>query len=132
MIAVGAADATQDPARPRVADFSNYGPWVSVYADGVDVLGPYFRPGYPAQPAGAVPQYNGYAVWSGTSFSAAIVTGKIAARMVEAGSARKAAALVVPPPQAGLEESSTVHVQDVNGEMCVPYVQSRLFEPGVG
>ncbi|WP_290054137.1 S8 family peptidase [Amycolatopsis solani] len=124
VIAVGAADSTQDSARPRVADFSNYGPWVSAYAEGVDVLGPYFRSGYPTEPAG----FNGYAVWSGTSFSAAIVTGKIAAGLAEAGSARAAAEAVLRPPN--VAEPTKVHVQDVNGEAHVPYVAGE-FEPGL-
>ncbi|MEV5718102.1 S8/S53 family peptidase [Amycolatopsis mediterranei] len=131
VIAVGAADPTDDPARPRVADFSNYGPWVSAYADGVDVLGPYFRPGYPTLPAGVVPQYNGFAAWSGTSFSAAIVTGMIAARMAGDVSARAAADLVVRLPEAGREASPVVQLWDVNGDQRVPYVQGRLIEPGV-
>jgi subtilisin family serine protease len=131
VIAVGAADPAADPARPRVADFSNYGPWVSAYADGVDVLGPYYRPGYPTQPDSRLPQYNGYAVWSGTSFSAAIVTGRIAARMAEGISAVDAADLVVRLPEAGREEAPVVQLFDVNGETRVPYVQGRLIEPGV-
>ncbi|MEV4056037.1 S8/S53 family peptidase [Amycolatopsis sp. NPDC049688] len=131
VIAVGAAEPTEDPAKPRVADFSNYGPWVSAYAQGVDVLGPYYRPGYPTQPAEASPQYNGFAVWSGTSFSAAIVTGRIAARMADAGSAAAAAELVVRLPETGREETPVVHLLDVNGETRVPYVQGRLLEPGV-
>ncbi|NBH08796.1 S8/S53 family peptidase [Amycolatopsis sp. SID8362] len=124
VIAVGAADSTQDSATPRVADFSNYGPWVSAYAEGVDVLGPYFRLGYPTEPAG----FNGYAVWSGTSFSAAIVTGKIAAGLAKAGSARAAAEAVLRP--LGVAKPPTVCVQDVNGPDHVSYV-AGVREPGV-
>ncbi|RSD16454.1 S8 family peptidase [Amycolatopsis eburnea] len=123
VIAVGSADASQDSDKPRVTDFSNYGPWVSAYADGVDVLGPYFRPGYPTEPAG----YNGFAVWSGTSFSAAIVTGQIAAVMTKGASAFEAAGAVLHPE--GVEDPVTVRVQDLNGEAPVPYV-AGVREPG--
>ncbi|MBU2669160.1 S8 family serine peptidase [Actinoplanes bogorensis] len=46
------------------AEFSNYGPWVDRYRDGVDVLGP--------MPGGK------WAKWSGTSFSAASFAGDLA------------------------------------------------------
>lgn len=123
VIAVGSADASRDSGRPFVADFSNYGPWVSAYADGVDVLGPYFRSGYPTDPAG----YNGFAVWSGTSFSAAIVTGQLAAIMAKGASAFEAAHAVLHPEGAG--EPVVVRVQDLNGEAPVPYV-AGVPEPG--
>lgn len=120
VLAVGAADTTVSPAKPLVADFSNYGPWISAYADGVEVLGPYFWPEYPKLPAEEVLRYNGYAVWSGTSFSAAIVTGRIAAVLAKGGSAFEAASAVLRPE--GVEEPAVVRVQDLNGEAPVPYV----------
>jgi hypothetical protein len=84
VIAVGAVNEHEtgpDGDKP-VADFSNYGAWVRAYANGVDVVGPYFEPGYPVSPEdrGDSP-YHGWAIWSGTSFAAATVTGQIAARM---------------------------------------------------
>jgi hypothetical protein len=87
------------------ATFSNFGPWVDVYAPGRDLVnafatGPYEcyvypygpRPGHPAQ----VRNFYGMAKWSGTSFSTPIVTGLIAARMSRTGeSSRQAAAAVL-------------------------------------
>jgi thermitase len=48
----------------RKADFSNFGPWVSVSAPGVGLVTP--------GPGGS------FAIWSGTSFSAALVSGEAA------------------------------------------------------
>ena len=41
MIAVGGGLSHAIPGSTPVADFSNHGRWVSAYASGVDVLGPY-------------------------------------------------------------------------------------------
>ncbi|WP_310975889.1 MULTISPECIES: S8/S53 family peptidase [unclassified Amycolatopsis] len=35
VVAVGSVDTSHDPAEPPVADFSNFGPWISAYANGV-------------------------------------------------------------------------------------------------
>ncbi len=132
VIAVGSADVTQDQTNPIVADFSNYGPWISAYADGVDVFGPYLWSGYPYQPLGEVPPYNGWAVWSGTSFSAAIVSGQIAAVMAAEGAeARAAADFVLKRPDPVTGQPLLVPVQDVNGPAPVPYLRG-VFEQGVG
>lgn len=113
VIAVGAVDTSLLPDSPPVADFSNFGPWVTAYANGVDVTGPYFHPGYPCSP----PDFTGYAVWSGTSFSAAIVTGQIAARMAETGEDARTAA------EGLLRTPEKIPVHDVNGKLQVPYVR---------
>jgi Subtilase family len=83
VLAVGAVDETKlkaveplvglyDP--PPIAEFSNEGDWVRAYARGVDVLGP-------------LPQAEGHqwARWSGTSFAAAVVAGRIAQIAIERG-----------------------------------------------
>ncbi|WP_165975528.1 S8 family peptidase [Actinomadura rubrisoli] len=54
------------------APFSNYGWWVDACAPGVDVASSYVRF------ADARTRFDGYATWSGTSFAAPAVAGRIA------------------------------------------------------
>jgi hypothetical protein len=74
VISVGAL-ASNGPAW-----FTNYGPWVNACAPGVDIVSTFF--GY--QPSAAPPatarsdDFEGWACWSGTSFSAPIVGAAIA------------------------------------------------------
>jgi hypothetical protein len=68
------------------AAFSNYGPWVKACAPGVDLLSTFFR-NYegdtPAGDAGVDPDnFDGWALWSGTSFSAPVVAGALARTML--------------------------------------------------
>jgi len=87
VVAVGALD----PSGNRT-EFSNWGWWVDCATLGEDVLGPY------ADTDEAVrPNFDGYALWSGTSFAAPFVAGRIAAAMngQGIGSARIAAATVL-------------------------------------
>ncbi|MGQ0617995.1 MAG: S8 family peptidase [Acidimicrobiia bacterium] len=85
------------------APFTNYGPWVRSCAPGVDVVSTFFE-GFdgsaPNGPAGTDPdRFHGWAVWSGTSFSAPIVAGALARAMIAAGStAREAVARVIDDP----------------------------------
>jgi subtilase family protein len=77
------------------ADFSDHGGWVDVYAPGEKLINAFGSGEYTGQfgaGAGLPRTFTGLAQWSGTSFSAPIVTGLIAARMARCGeSAREAA-----------------------------------------
>ena len=82
----------------RRADFSNYGGWVDVYAPGEKIINAFGHGTYRYQvpPNTGEATFSGLTRWSGTSFSAPIVTGLIAARMARCGeSAREAAAALL-------------------------------------
>jgi subtilisin family serine protease len=75
-----------DDDRATVANYSNRGDWVDVYALGTDVLNAYpdqpytyMEPPDLGLPAATFP--TGMASWSGTSFATPMVAGLIAARM---------------------------------------------------
>lgn len=79
VVGVGAVDDSG-----KVASYSNYGPWVDVYALGTDhvnafPIGTYHC--YEPANAGQVRVFDGLAQWSGTSFATPIVTGLVAARI---------------------------------------------------
>ena len=81
VIAVAAVRGTAEGA--RVAEYSNFGPWVDACADGTRtstyVTGVLEVTGAPPE------KFDGFAQWSGTSFAAPHVAGRIAALMSEKG-----------------------------------------------
>jgi hypothetical protein len=85
-VAVGALDADH-----RKAGYSNYGPWVDVWARGSDVVNAYPKGKYryleppKVGKSGPANFTSGLARWSGTSFATPLVSGLIAARMSSYG-----------------------------------------------
>lgn len=100
VVAVGA-----DETPGKVAPFSANYPWVDAYAPGVGVVSTYLdgKVAFPASPPhppddwpAELMDFHGVAKWSGTSFSAATVSGAIAARTLPGRrSARDALRLVL-------------------------------------
>jgi subtilisin family serine protease len=76
VVSVGAGTSATHRER-----YSNHGPWVRQWRPGTHVsLMPLTQPG-----PGASKDENGFAVWSGTSFSAAIYAGELAQKRAASG-----------------------------------------------
>ncbi|KAA1420260.1 S8 family serine peptidase [Nocardioides humilatus] len=83
VVAVGALDE-----QGNVASYSNYGPWVDVWARGSNLVNAFPEGTYTCYEApnkGQVRNFKFLAQWSGTSFATPIVTGAIAAQMSASG-----------------------------------------------
>jgi hypothetical protein len=85
------------------APFTNYGSWVRACAPGVDIVSTFFKDfvgSEPAPPGGTDPDnFDGWAKWSGTSFSAPVVAGALARTMIADGcDAKTAVARVIDAP----------------------------------
>ena len=99
VVSVGALDTTA-PGGPQVADFSNYGEWVDVYAPGVDVYSTYLQATWMLPNDPPPEPMDGWATWSGTSFAAPQLAAVIANTLLQSGgTARQAAHTVLSQAQ---------------------------------
>lgn len=86
------------------ADFTNYGPWVRCCAPGVDVVGRFFHHDFKAAPdkSGDPDKFEGWAMWSGTSFAVPAVVAALLRHMAHNNhTAQQAVEAVIDAPHLG-------------------------------
>ncbi|MEP7054750.1 MAG: S8 family serine peptidase [Actinomycetota bacterium] len=76
VIGVGAVDSNKNRA-----DFSNHGPWVDVWAEGVDIESAFADGSYLPADSSGPRSFSGICQWSGTSFATPLAGAAIASRM---------------------------------------------------
>lgn len=105
VLAVGALDHEGNPA-----PFTNYGPWVRACTLGVEIESTFFtfKGAHPAQAGADIDNFDGWAVWSGTSFATPIVVAALARKMATGGTSRDAVEALIDLP--GLERRQQLGV----------------------
>ncbi len=114
VIAVGSVERNPTSGRWQRAPYSNHGWWVDACAPGTDVVSTFFHYRGPVVPfdqdsdeeecgANASPgellAYDGRASWSGTSFSAPVVSAQVANWIGDGYSAQEAVAGILDAPE---------------------------------
>ncbi len=89
------------------AGFTNFGPWVRACAAGVALTSSFFQH---EETAGARRSFDGWALWSGTSFSVPVVIGALVREMVLTGSTASdaVARLIDAPGLPGFQNLGTI------------------------
>jgi hypothetical protein len=125
VVAVGSAHQVDAGWLP--SDFSNRGPWVNVWAPGEEVVSTYVD--FPDDNRDDDPYWWRWARWSGTSFAAAVVSGRIAAQVAEASAAGAPVTAWQALDRLLAESTTTVQLDEPIGGSRGSSVSGTLIEP---